>query len=360
MHSFDKIKILQLEISNHCNAACPQCPRNYFGGKTLSTLPLNRWTLTDFKKLFTAELLTSIEEIYFCGTYGDPLTNLYLVDMCSFIKNINPNIRIGVHTNGGTGKPQTFHDLAKLTDFVAFGIDGLEDTNHIYRRNVKWHRVLENVKSFVDNGGTAIWDYIVFAHNEHQVEQARSLSQDFRFHNFFVKRTGRFLNRNHVYHDSMPVYNREGFIDYSIAVPTDSKYLNSGYQKIQLIKQQKQNLSSYAQTTCISCNSKRINEVYIGADGFVFPCGWLHDRLYGPEVENHVDHIKIKQLINKAGGWDKVNIFHTALKQIIDGDWFKIISDSWTNQDRLERCGMMCGNGVDLIKSQNTEVEYKK
>ena len=358
MYSFNKIKILQLEISNHCNAACPQCPRNYFGGKTLSTLPLNRWTLTDFKKLFTAELLTSIEEIYFCGTYGDPLTNLHLVDMCGFIKNTNPGIRIGVHTNGGTGKPQTFHNLAKLTDFVAFGIDGLEDTNHIYRRNVKWHRVLENVKSFVNNGGTAIWDYIVFAHNEHQVEQARSLSQELGFNNFFVKRTGRFLNRNHVYHDSMPVYNKEGFIDYSISVPTNKQYLNTGYQRINLIKQN--SLTNYAKNARISCNSQRINEIYIGADGFVFPCGWFHDRLYGPEVENHPDHIKLKSLISKAGGWDKINIFHTPLKQIVDGPWFNLIESSWHNNDRLERCGMMCGDDINLIRSQNTEVNYKK
>lgn len=358
MHSFDKIKILQLEISNHCNAACPQCPRNYFGGKTLSTLPLNRWTLTDFKKLFTAELLTSIEEIYFCGTYGDPLTNLHLVDMCSFIKNANSNVRIGIHSNGGAGKPQTFHDLAKYTDFIAFGIDGLEDTNHIYRRNVKWHRVLENVQAFVRNGGTAIWDYIVFAHNEHQVAQAKSLSQKLGFDNFFVKRTGRFLNRNHVYHDSMPVYNREGFIDYSISVPTNKEYLNTGYQRITLIKQQ--GLGNYAKNTCVSCNSQRINEIYIGAEGFVFPCGWLHDRLYGPEVENHLDHIKLKSLIRKAGGWDKINIFYTPLKQIVDGPWFKIIEESWSNDDRLERCGMMCGEDINLIRSQNTEVKYKK
>ena len=72
MHKLADIKILQLEISNYCNAACPQCPRNYFGGKTISTLPLSRWSLSVFKKLFTPDLLKSIEEIYFCGTYGDP------------------------------------------------------------------------------------------------------------------------------------------------------------------------------------------------------------------------------------------------------------------------------------------------
>lgn len=360
MHTFSGIKILQLEISNHCNAACPQCPRNYFGGKTISTLPLNRWSLTDFKRIFTADLLGSIQEIYFCGTYGDPLTNLHIESMCKFLRDANANIKIGIHTNGGAGKPETFKQLAKSVDFIAFGIDGLEDTNHIYRRNVKWHRVLENAQSFIRNGGTAIWDYIVFAHNEHQIEQARSLSKELGFDNFFVKRTGRFLNRNHVYQDSMPVYNKDGFIDYSISVPTLAEYVNAGYQKLSFIKQEMKNVHDYANQTCISCNSKRINEIYIGAEGFVFPCGWLHDRLYGPEVESHADHLKIKSLISKAGGWDKINIFYTPLKQIVDGPWFKIIEDSWNNEDRLERCGMMCGDSINLIQSQNTEIAYKK
>lgn len=360
MYSFSDIKILQLEISNHCNAACPQCPRNYFGGKTISTLPLKRWTLNEFKKMFTVELFSSLKEIYFCGTYGDPLTNMHIVDMCSFIKDANSNIRIGIHTNGGVGKPETFRQLATVVDFIAFGIDGLKDTNHIYRRNVRWNRIMENANAFLKAGGSAIWDYIVFAHNEHQVNEARNFSKEMGFNNFSVKRTSRFLNRNHVYHDSMPVYNKNGFIDYSISVPTNHQYLNTGYHKINLIKQQDTSLDEYTRNSCISCNSQRISEVYIGADGFVFPCGWLHDRLYGPEVENHNDHIKIKQLMIKGGGRDKVNIFHTPLQQIVNGDWFKVISESWTNEDRLDRCGMMCGSGVDLIKSQNTEVEYKK
>ena len=29
---------------------------------------------------------------------------------------------------------------------VVFGIDGLEDTNHLYRRNVKFEKVIANAK----------------------------------------------------------------------------------------------------------------------------------------------------------------------------------------------------------------------
>jgi len=74
-----EVKSLQLEITNLCNAACPQCPRNYFGGKTLPTLPLKNWTLQEFKNAIPLEEFSSLEKVYFCGTYGDPFSNIFLL-----------------------------------------------------------------------------------------------------------------------------------------------------------------------------------------------------------------------------------------------------------------------------------------
>ena len=358
MFLFNEIKTLQLEISNYCNAACPQCPRNFFGGQTMPTLPLRKWSLTEFKQIFSEKLINQLEQVYFCGTYGDPMTNTQVDEMCKFLHDTNKQIKIGLHTNGGVGKRQLYVDLPKYVDFVAFGIDGLEDTNHVYRRNVKWSKVIDNACAFIDAGGYAIWDFIVFEHNQHQVEQARALSKQLGFKEFNVKKTSRFLSRDHVYDDKLLVQNNKGFIDYTISLPTDARYVNENYAKLNFVKQQ-QSISDYATTTDITCNAQRIKEIYIGAEGFVFPCGWLHDRLYGPEVETHKDHLQIKQLMANAGGWDKVNVFYTPLRDIVNGQWFQEIEASWTNQNRLERCGIMCGKTVNLIKSQNDDVQYK-
>lgn len=35
------------------------------------------------------------------------------------------------------------------------------------------------------------------------------------------------------------------------------------------------------------------------------------------------------------------------------------IKRSWTNESRLERCGVMCGDKFNLIGEQNQEVAYK-
>jgi len=353
MINFNDIKILQLEISNYCNAACPQCPRNFFGGRTLSNLPLHKLTFAEFKKLFSSELLTSLQQVYFCGTYGDPLTHPDIVNMCGYIKDLNPNINVTLHTNGGVGKISTFTKLASIVDCIAFGIDGLEDTNHLYRRNVRWHRVVENTKAFIEAGGNAEWDFIVFAHNQHQVNDARELSKKLKFNRFNVKKTSRFLNRVHKFQDHLEVYNTQNIIDYTIRIPTDPQYINIGYKEIHKIN------TDYIQNTKINCNACNIGEIYIGADGYVFPCGWLADRLYGPEVEGTADHSNIKSLIAQSGGLKGANIFFNSLENIVNGPWFKNIEKTWYGKDRLERCSIMCGEGFSIIGDQNTEIFYK-
>ena len=62
----------------------------------------------------------------------------------------NNKIKIEIHTNGGARNVEFWENLGKLSKIagknilVIFSVDGLEDTNHIYRRNVKWDKLKEN------------------------------------------------------------------------------------------------------------------------------------------------------------------------------------------------------------------------
>ena len=55
---------------------------------------------------------------------------------------------------------------------VKFAVDGLEDTNHLYRRKVNWGKVWANMTAYSQAGGFGIWNFIIFKHNEHQIDQA--------------------------------------------------------------------------------------------------------------------------------------------------------------------------------------------
>ena len=351
-YSYSGIKHVEIEISTYCNAACPQCPRNIYGGKTIDNLPLINWSLEQLQSVLPEQFVKQLEMVYFCGTYGDPLMNNQLTDMCSWLKTVNPCLNIGVHTNGGVGRAETYKSLAKTADFIAFGIDGLEDTNHLYRRNTKWDTIISNAQTFVDAGGHAVWDFIVFLHNQHQVEQARELSAQLGFKEFNVKKTGRFFNKNHELVDYIDVLDQDGNKEYELRPPT-GEHLNTAYA---VIKQT--DIADYVKNTNISCYFTKHNQLYIGADGNVFICGLLHDRMYGVEAEKSKDRSKILQMMDDVGGKNYVNVFCTSLESIVDGPWFEKIMQSW-NADRLDRCAIYCGDSIRLLKDQNTDITYK-
>lgn len=353
MFDLESVRSVQLEVTNTCNAACPQCPRNYFGGRTIPTLPLVTWTWREFRRIASQLPLKTLEQVYFCGTYGDPMMHRQIADMVEWLRDANPDLQIGIHTNGGAGSATTWQRLARCTDFVAFGIDGLADTNHVYRRGVRWKRVERNAQTYVAAGGTAYWDFIAFRHNQHQVQAARELSASWGFKRFSVKRTGRFLNRAHEYSPDLAVLDRDGSIDYWIHEPTLPELVNPEYQRIEFVRDR-----GRLAATDIHCNAVKISEIYIGADGFVFPCGWLHDRMYGPEIDDHRDHVKLLTLMDQIGGKRRVNVFHTPLEHIVDW-WFPVIQNSWSNNERLDRCAVMCGNDINIIGAQNQEINYK-
>lgn len=347
-----KYDFLEWEITTACNAACPQCPRNYYGGKTWHTLPIVQNSLTWAKQYLPTDFIQRLRRIDFCGTYGDPIVNNELTDIVSWLLEVNPELSISIKTNGSLRDNIWWAELAKAlgtNGSVFFGIDGLADTNYLYRKKTDFDKIIENATAFIKAGGVANWNYIVFKHNEHQVDEARQLSFDLGFANFNLKLTGRFFNKNHEMVNSVEVYNDKDQPEYKIEIPTRTEYVNSAYTKINIID---------TDNTKINCKFMNLKRIYLSAEGFVFPCGWLHDRMYGYEAEQHPDHQKLENLFELAGGRKLANIVHTPIDDIINGAWFKTLQESWNNHNiTLDRCKIICGNNGDLIGNQNKLVQ---
>lgn len=329
---------IELELTTKCNASCPQCVRNFYGGPKWPTLPLLSVKLDKLKDRLS-DIISEANSIKLCGTYGDPCVHNNIVDIVTWLRTF-PNLKVKINTNGGMDK-RHWKELAKVmksTDLITFGIDGLSDTNHLYRKNVNWDILMRNVKDFISNGGSAAWQFIVFEHNQHQVDEAKEMAEQLGFKYFFVKKTIRFVNKSHERISFTPSIDKNKV--FLIQPPSNPDYLYTGYKHISKVD---------FKTVEIDCTAKKINHLYIGADGYVFPCGWLHDRLYGYEPEKHGDHEKIFELMNLAGGKEKANIYHTPIKEIIKGDWFRVLEESWTNENRLERCAVQCHKGNHLV-----------
>jgi MoaA/NifB/PqqE/SkfB family radical SAM enzyme len=244
---FNNVKIVHLEPTTNCNAACPQCLR------TRTEFEPNELSLEDVKKMFTPDVLMQLEKIYMCGNYGDPASARQTLEMYEYFISVNPNLTIGMNTNGGIRYPDWWTRLAKVmnkpNDYVVFSIDGLEDTNHLYRRNVRWSKVIENAKAFIDAGGSAHWDMLVFEHNKHQVDEAHKLAKDMGF-NWFRAKVSRRFNRFPVDGISQP-------IEFN-----DTKVLEGH----------------------IECSAMKENSIFVDASGKVFPCCWQVEGNYQPNI----------------------------------------------------------------------------
>jgi hypothetical protein len=110
-------------------------------------LKIADWDTQEFAHMIPPKVLSQLEGLYFCGNFGDPIVNNHLLTMCEYVKYYNPNIVLRIHTNGGARTTLWWEELVTVlpkNHVVIFGIDGLEDTLHLYRKNVKYTKVIEN------------------------------------------------------------------------------------------------------------------------------------------------------------------------------------------------------------------------
>jgi MoaA/NifB/PqqE/SkfB family radical SAM enzyme len=187
MFKFSQIKQVHLEITNNCQASCPMCSRNISGGLPNDLIKVHNWSLEDFKTIMNPTLLSQLHGYYFCGTFGDPMLNDNLIEMCRYSTEVAPNVQIAIHTNGSARSTKWWTELAQALPndhFVVFALDGLADTQALYRVGTDFNKIIKNAKAFIDAGGKAEWCFIKFKHNEHQVEEARQMAKELGFAEF--------------------------------------------------------------------------------------------------------------------------------------------------------------------------------
>lgn len=360
----------QIEVTSYCNAACPQCPRNNCGTGINPYMPLTHLSLDVLSDRFDIGICRGLRQIFFCGSYGDPIMHPKFLDILEMFRKRNPTVWLYMHTNGGVHDPIYWKEIAKIMSGygqIDFGIDGLEDTLALYRRNVNYQKVIDNSKAFIDAGGRAQWNFIVFQHNEHQVEQARELSKTLGFHNFLVRKTGRFFNHSTLEEmDQWPVLDKTEQPVYFIRPPDNMSYRNNSMLNLPKLKAEYSDISEYFKTTTIRCDALMGKKVAINASGMVLPCNFFNHNLY--DARYHVDalpmsnHLSSSQGRNQVRafieryGFDSLNIHERSLSDIFSCDFWQDLVDSWDNENRLFECAMTCGSKLTKVWDQGGSI----
>ena len=150
---------------------------------------------------------------------------------------------------------------------VQFSVDGLEDTNHLYRVNVNWKKIEEAMDVFTQAGGKGVWVYLVFEHNEHQVEEAEQMAKLFGF-KFVRKKTGRWVQS----YKGKKIDKKVTTKGNEIKPATKPEHQNKSVNKYDRLVKTHGSFQEYLDQTPIKCKSLITNEIYISAEGLVTPC----------------------------------------------------------------------------------------
>ena len=353
MYNYNDIKTIHLEDTQNCQAACPMCDRNMNGQGINPHINLDELTLQDCIDIFPPSFIKQLDTMYMCGNLGDPIVARDTLEIFEYFRWANPNMWLSMNTNGGAKPIEWWQKLAKVFDrkgAVIFSVDGLEDTNHLYRQNVVWKNVERNMRAFIDAGGRARWDFLIFEHNQHQVEEAENLAKEWGCEKFMKKKTGRFITQDSKKKESHQAVSKKGKVTKELKKP-DSKYQNKALVQQNDVIKKYNTMDTYYDNAYIDCKVKKDNSIFITAEGLALPCCWTAGRMYkwwhkDPKVEQIWDFIPNKSALDARNGLDKV--FDTGI--------FDHIRDSWSKpsckEGKLKVCAMKCGTEFDPFGEQ--------
>jgi len=353
MYNYKDIRSIHLEVTQNCQANCPMCDRNMNGKGLNPHINLDELSLDDCKSIFTKEFIAQLDTMYMCGNLGDPIVAKDTLEIFKYFREHNPNMWLSMNTNAGAKNETWWRNLATTLGrmgAVIFSVDGLRDTNHIYRQGVVWNNVERNMRAFIDAGGRARWDFLIFEHNQHQVDEAEALANEWGCEKFMKKKTGRFITQDSKKKESHQAVDKKGNATAELKKP-NVKYQNKALTKQDVIINKYGSMDAYYDAAPVICKVKKENSLFITAEGLALPCCWTAGRMYkwwhkDPKVEQIWDFIPDISALQARNGLEQV--FATGI--------FERIQDSWTkpscSDGKLKVCAMKCGAEFDPFAEQ--------
>ena len=149
-----------------------------------------------------------------------------------------------------------WRELAQIRGvYCTFSIDGLEDTNHIYRVGVDWDKLERNFIAFIKAGGKATWKYLIFDHNKHQTKQASKWAKMYGFSRFDARMSMR---------EPPNLYKTLDNDNIDFMIPE--------------AKVRRTEVDTVESTEDINCKSLESSRIYLNGEGRIWPCCYTSQR----------------------------------------------------------------------------------
>jgi len=326
-----------IELTDKCNAGCPMCPRtdHMNGCRTDRRVVANvELGLADFEAHFDDDFAARTAEVIFGGAYGDPLAARELLEVVEHLTA--RGVRVAVATNGSLRKPDWWarmgRAMARTGSRLELHVDGLADTNPLYRVNTDFDRIMANAAAYIATGARAEWHFIIFRHNQHQIEKAHARARAMGFAGFTLIDTVRFGPEGRFAY-VMPDGTRR-----HLEAPTvrSRDYMRDG-GGLRLVTDPDGGTEDTAPRpgagiNGIDCKSAARNSPYVSAHGAVSACCWVAGS--GEEAGFFAGHA-----LDPA----RYNIRNRPLAEIMaDEPFASLYARAW-ERDALATCRHKCG-----------------
>lgn len=298
--------LLQIESSAMCTAKCVHCLRTELPTYFKPTC-LRPGVLRDF---FPRDRVDGLD---LCGNYGDPMV-LPHDDYLFGILDLFHHAEITINTVAQCGDYDTWRRLAGYKNVeVRFALESLKQSSHEKnRKNTSILEALGNAACFIESGGNATWNMIVFKHNELEVEECLSWAERMGFKKFVARTSNRFFN-----YDTLTWEDSRGGIEPSTLYPSPCV----------------PDVDDPRPPRCLFPDW-----VYVDAWGHVFPCCYTASAFGCARPMGNEEMIRCVEKY----GIDSLRLGPRTYDEIVQGPLFKEFLSTLDSLVQL-RCKACCG-----------------
>ena len=337
-------KKLQLEISSMCNALCLGCVRTDTDNFNRSKPFISKKNIVEvdtIEKLLSSVAMVSVETLEFCGTIDEPLMHPDFFEILEVAFKINPHYRIIIHTNASVRSANDWVNLANILNKfktphrVSFSIDGIGETHEFYRQSTSYKKILENAQAFINAGGNALWQFLIFPWNKHQIDEASKLSEHMKFAGFITR------------------------IDRSVVTGVGEEKIRQRKQENNIMFTDKKDdcsltelIESYSEINPvgISCETKKENQYFVSYDSRLWPCCFIHNGFF-QVAKAKTDFLRQRLFDNYGEDFNDMTV--KTIDEIVNSKFFKNdLVESWDNPVGTGPCGKItrCAETCNIEK----------
>jgi len=309
LSNLSKHDSLHIETTTRCVLACPACPRTTWQNILKRPVIKSDLDIDILEKFLDCDGGNRLTHFNLCGDYGD---SIYYPDLVKLIERFRNQVTFKITTNGSRQSDRFWYSLANVlteNDCIEFSIDGLEDTNHLYRVNSDWHSIMRGMNIMSQSPVQIHWKTIVFKFNYDKLLEIKNFAES--------KKTIFHAEKTHRYGDHT-------------LVPPDNCVENNYLFQEEFITNHQIEIEPRCEK----------DAKVISADGYLVPCDWIRN----PQT------LYKSQLWKQKERWlDKVKMQNNTYDQAILAvrDWENYVrQNSLNGSDNVDiLCKMRCRKG---------------